>query len=288
MAEFLAQTLNGLTLAGVIFLVSSGFTLIFGIMRVTNLSHGAVYLLGGYIGYSVIAATHSFFYGLIAGALSMALFGLLLERTLITWLGRSEMSELLATLGLIYVLDDVALAIWGGTPLTINLPGVLGRSSTLPPDHIVYPNGRLFILGVSVIIAIGLYYLLRRTRVGAIIRAGVDDREMVGALGINVRLVFALVFTLGTLLAGFAGVLGGTVLGLYTGADGDILLFALAVVIVGGLGSYEGAILGSIVIGLVDNYGTAYFPAIAYSVLFIPVILVLLIKPQGLLGKPGT
>lgn len=288
MAEFLAQTLNGLTLAGVIFLVSSGFTLIFGIMRVTNLSHGAVYLLGGYIGYSVIGATHSFFYGLIAGALSMALFGLLLERTLITWLGRSEMSELLATLGLIYVLDDVSLAIWGGTPLTINLPGVLGRSSTLPPDHIVYPNGRLFILGVSVIIAIGLYYLLRRTRVGAIIRAGVDDREMVGALGINVRLVFALVFTLGTLLAGFAGVLGGTVLGLYTGADSDILLFALAVVIVGGLGSYEGAILGSIVIGLVDNYGTAYFPAVAYSALFIPVILVLLVKPQGLLGKPST
>jgi len=287
-AEFLAQTLNGLTLAGVIFLVSSGFTLIFGIMRVTNLSHGAVYLLGGYIGYSVIAATHSFFYGLIAGALSMALFGLLLERTLITWLGRSEMSELLATLGLIYVLDDVALAIWGGTPLTINLPGVLGQSSTLPLAGIVYPNGRLFILGVSVIIAIGLYYLLRRTRVGAIIRAGVDDREMVGALGINVRLVFALVFTLGTLLAGFAGVLGGTVLNLYTGADSDILLFALAVVIVGGLGSYEGAILGSIVIGLVDNYGTAYFPAIAYSALFIPVILVLLIKPQGLLGKPIT
>ena len=288
MAEFLAQTLNGLTLAGVIFLVSSGFTLIFGIMRVTNLSHGAVYLLGGYIGYSVIAATHSFFYGLIAGALSMALFGLLLERTLITWLGRSEMSELLATLGLNYVLDDVALAIWGGTPLTINLPGVLGQSSTLPLAGIVYPNGRLFILGVSVIIAIGLYYLLRRTRVGAIIRAGVDDREMVGALGINVRLVFALVFTLGTLLAGFAGVLGGTVLNLYTGADSDILLFALAVVIVGGLGSYEGAILGSIVIGLVDNYGTAYFPAIAYSALFIPVILVLLIKPQGLLGKPIT
>jgi branched-chain amino acid transport system permease protein len=286
-SEFLAQTLNGLTLAGVIFLVSSGFTLIFGIMRVTNLSHGAVYLMGGYIGYSVIAATHSFFYGLIAGALAMGAFGLVLERTLITWLGRSEMSELLATLGLIYVLDDVSLAIWGGTPLTINLPGFLGRSSDLPGAG-VYPNGRLLILAVSAVIAVGLYYLLRRSRVGAIVRAGVDDREMVGALGINVRLVFTLVFTLGTLLAGFAGVLGGTVLGLYTGGDSDILLFALAVVIVGGLGSYEGAILGSVIIGLVDNYGTAYFPAVAYSVLFIPVILVLLVKPQGLLGKSAT
>ena len=288
MPQFLAQTLNGLTLAGIIFLVSSGFTLVFGVMRVTNLSHGAVYLLGGYVGYSVIGGTHNFFYGLAAAAIAMAALGLLLERTLITWLGRSEMSELLATLGLIYVIDDLALAIWGGSPLTINLPGILGKSSTLPVDGIVYPNGRIFILGVSIVVAVGLYYLLRRTRVGAIIRAGVDDREMVSALGINVRRVFTLVFTLGALLAGFAGVLGGTVLGLYTGADSDILLFALAVVIVGGLGSYEGAILGSIVIGLIDTYGTAYFPAVAYSILFIPVIVILLVKPQGLLGRPTT
>jgi branched-chain amino acid transport system permease protein len=286
--EFVAQTLNGLTLAGIIFLVSSGFTLVFGVMRVTNLSHGAVYLLGGYVGYSVIGVAHNFFYGLAAAAIAMAVLGFLLERTLITWLGRSEMSELLATLGLIYVIDDLALAIWGGSPLTINLPGVLGKSSTLPIDGIVYPNGRIFILAVAIVVALALYYLLRRTRVGAIIRAGVDDREMVSALGINVRLVFSLVFTLGALLAGFAGVLGGTVLGLYTGGDSDILLFALAVVIVGGLGSYEGAILGSIVIGLIDNYGTAYFPAVAYSILFIPVVVILLIRPQGLFGKAGT
>jgi branched-chain amino acid transport system permease protein len=283
--QFIAQTLNGLTLAGIIFLVSSGFTLVFGVMRVTNLSHGAVYLLGGYIGYSVITATHNFFYGLAAGALAMGLLGLVLERTLITWLGRREMAELLATLGLIYVLDDISLAIWGGTPLTINLPGVLGRSTTLPISGIVYPNTRIFILGVSIVVALGLYLLLRRTRVGAIIRAGVDDREMVSALGINVRLVFTLVFTLGAALAGFAGVLGGTVLGVYTGGDSDILLFALAVVIIGGLGSFEGAIVGSLIIGLIETYGTAYFPAVAYSILFIPVIVILLVKPEGLLGK---
>ena len=137
-------------------------------------------------------------------------------------------------------------------------------------------------------VAAGLYYLLRRTRIGAIVRAGVDDRDMVSALGINVRRVFAFVFTLGALLAGFAGVLGGTVLGLYTGGDSDILLFALAVVIVGGLGSYEGAIVGSILIGLIDNYGTAYFPSLAYSVLFIPVIAILLVRPDGLFGRAGT
>jgi branched-chain amino acid transport system permease protein len=285
--EFIAQTLNGLTLAGIIFLVSSGFTLVFGVMRVTNLSHGAVYLVGGYIGYSVINTTHNFFLGLAAGALAMAALGFLLERTLITWLGRSEMAELLATLGLIYVLDDLALAIWGGSPVTINLPGFLGQSSTLP-GGIVYPNGRVFILIVAILVAAGLSYLLRRTRIGAIVRAGVDDRDMVSALGINVRRVFALVFGLGALLAGFAGVLGGTVLGLYTGGDSDILLFALAVVIVGGLGSYEGAIVGSIVIGLIDNYGTAYFPAVAYSVLFIPVIAILLVRPHGLFGRASA
>ena len=287
MPEFIAQTLNGLTLAGIIFLVSSGFTLVFGVMRVTNLSHGAVYLVGGYIGYSVISATHNFFYGLAAGALAMAAFGYLLERTLISRLGRSEMAELLATLGLIYVLDDLALAIWGGSPVTINLPGFLGQSSTLP-GGIIYPNSRFFILIVAILVAAGLYYLLRRTRIGAILRAGVDDRDMVSALGINVRRVFAFVFTLGALLAGFAGVLGGTVLGLYTGGDSDILLFALAVVIVGGLGSYEGAIVGSIVIGLIDNYGTAYFPSLAYSVLFIPVIAILLVRPNGLFGRAST
>lgn len=284
MPEFIAQTLNGLTLAGIIFLVSSGFTLVFGVMRVTNLSHGAVYLVGGYIGYSVISVTHNFCYGLAAGALAMAAFGYLLERTLISWLGRSEMAELLATLGLIYVLDDLALAIWGGSPVTINLPGFLGQSSTLP-GGIVYPNGRFFILIVAILVAAGLYYLLRRTRIGAIVRAGVDDQDMVSALGINVRRVFAFVFTLGALLAGFAGVLGGTVLGLYTGGDSDILLFALAVVIVGGLGSYEGAIVGSVIIGLIDNYGTAYFPSLAYSVLFLPVIAILLIRPDGLFGR---
>jgi branched-chain amino acid transport system permease protein len=283
--QFIAQTLNGLTLAGIIFLVSSGFTLVFGVMRVTNLSHGAVYLLGGYIGYSAITATHNFFYGLAAGALAMGAFGFVLERTVITWLGRREMAELLATLGLIYVLDDVSLAIWGGTPLTINLPGILGRSTTLPVSGIVYPNTRIFILGVSIVVGLGLYLLLRRTRVGAIIRAGVDDREMVSALGINVRRVFTLVFTLGAALAGFAGVLGGTVLGVYTGGDSDILLFALAVVIIGGLGSFEGAIVGSLIIGLAENYGTAYFQAIAYSIVFIPVIVILLVKPEGLLGK---
>jgi branched-chain amino acid transport system permease protein len=285
MTEFIVQTINGLTLAGVIFLVSSGFTLIFGVMRVTSLMHGAVFLLGGYVAYSVIGSLHNFFWGLAAGTVAMGALGLVVERGLLPLLRHSEMAELLATLGLVYVIDDVSLAIWGGNPLNITLPGVLNDSSTLPYQGIVYPNGRFFILGVSIVVATGLYVLLRRTRVGAIIRAGVDDREMVSALGINVRVVFSAVFVLGTALAGFAGVLGVPIVGLATGNDTTILLLALAVVVIGGLGSYEGAVLGSIVIALADTYGTAYFPAVSYSVLFIPLVVVLLVRPQGLLGR---
>lgn len=287
MTEFIEQTLNGLTLAGIIFLVSSGFTLVFGVMRVTNLAHGAIYLLGGYVAYSVITATHNFLVALLAGAAAMAGLGLVMERLMLPPLRHSEMAELLATLGLVFVIEDVTLAIWGGNPLNISLPGILGQSTTLPVRHIVYPNDRLFILGVAVVVGLLLYLLLRRTRVGAIIRAGVDDREMVSALGINVRRVFTAVFVLGAALAGFAGVLGVPLIGLYPGTDNSVLLFALAVVVIGGLGSYEGAVVGSLIIGLADTYGTAYFPAVAYSILFIPLVFILLLRPHGLLGR-GT
>ena len=286
MTEFIVQTFNGLTLAGIIFLVSSGFTLVFGVMRVTNLAHGAVFLLGGYVAYSVINGNSgNFFYGLAAGTSAMAALGFLIERLLLPWLHNVPMAELLATLGLVYVIDDLSLAVWGGNPLNITLPGVLGQSSVLPFRHIVYPNGRFFILGVALVVGILLYAMLRFTRIGAIIRAGVDDRAMVNVLGINVRRVFTGVFVLGAALAGFAGVLGVPVLGLYTGGDTNILLFALAVVVVGGLGSYEGAVVGSLIIGLIDTYGTAYFPAVAYTVLFIPLVIILLVRPQGLLGR---
>lgn len=288
MPEFISQTLNGLSLAGIMFLVSSGFTLVFGVMRVTNLSHGAVYLLGGYVAYSVITFEGNFFYGLLAGTVAMAAFGLLLEGTLIRRMRGRPMAELLATLGLVYIIDDACLVLWGGNPLSLRLPGALEGSSTIPLGQITYPNGRLFILGVAVVVGIALFLLLRRTRVGAIVRAGVDDRNMVSALGINVRRVFTAVFVLGAALAGLGGVLGGTIFSLYPGGDSDILTYALVVVVVGGLGSYEGAILGSLIVGLIDNYGQAYFPSLAYFALFAPLVAILLVRPQGLLGRAAT
>jgi branched-chain amino acid transport system permease protein len=285
--EFVVQTLNGLTLAGIMFLVSSGFTLVFGVMRITNLAHGAIYLLGGYIAYSVISSIGNFFVGAIVGGLATAVLGVLLERTLIKRMRGQVMAELLATLGLVYVIDDLALATWGGNPLSLRLPGFLSDSSHLW-NGIIYPNQRLFILVVAALIGVALYFLLRRTRVGAIVRAGVDNRAMVSAMGINVRLVFTAVFALGAFLAGVGGALGGTVLSLAPNADSEILTFALIVVIVGGLGSFEGAVLGSLIVGLLSNYGQAYFPALAYFALFAPLVLVLLVRPQGLLGRTAA
>jgi len=285
--QFIVQTLNGLTLAGIMFLVSSGFTLVFGVMRITNLAHGAFYLLGGYVAYTCIQVAGNFFVGLIVAGLATAALGVLLERTLIKRMRGQVMAELLATLGLVYVIDDLALAIWGGNPLSLKLPGFLSSSTDLP-GGIIYPNSRIFIFVVAGLIGVGLYYLLRRTRVGAIVRAGVDNRAMVGAMGINVRLVFTSVFALGALLAGVGGALGGSVLGLAPGGDAEILTFALIVVIVGGLGSFEGAVLGSLIVGLLSNYGQAYFPALAYFALFTPLVLVLLVRPQGVLGRASA
>ena len=282
MQNFIQQTLNGITFAGLLFLLGSGFTLIFGLMRIVNLAHGATYLVGGYVGYTTIKLTQNFLLALLAGGLSMAVFGVLLERGLLRSLRGQPISELLLTMGVAFVMGDLALALWGGDPLTVHMPGPLERSTAL--GSITYPNGRFFILAVAVLIVLLLYFLLGRTRAGAMIRAGVDDREMVSALGINIKMVFTAVFVLGTLLAGIAGVLGASLLTLYPGADTEILAFALVVVIVGGLGSLKGAVVGSLVVGLLDNYGKAYFPELAYFSLFAPMVLILLWRPQGLFG----
>ena len=283
MQNFIQQTLNGITYAGLLFLLGSGFTLIFGLMRIVNLAHGGLYLLGGYVGYTTIRVTHNFVLALLAGAISMALLGIVLERGLLRSLRGQPISELLLTMGVAFVMGDMALAIWGGDPLSVRMPGGLDRSTPLGP--ITYPNGRFFILAIAVAVAVLLYLLLGRTRAGAIIRAGVDNREMVSALGINIKLVFTAVFILGTFLAGLAGVLGASLLTLYPGADSEILAFALVVVIVGGLGSLKGAVVGALVVGLLDNYGKAYFPSLAYFSLFAPMVLILLWRPQGLFGR---
>ncbi|HVB77198.1 MAG TPA: branched-chain amino acid ABC transporter permease [Candidatus Nitrosotalea sp.] len=275
--------MNGVTYAGLLFLLGSGFTLIFGLMRIVNLAHGSTYLVGGYIGYTVMAATNNFILALLAGAVSMGIFGVILERGLMRQVRGQPISELLLTMGVSFVMGDLALAIFGGNPLSVRMPGGLDKSTLIGP--ITYPNERFFILGVAIVVAVILYVVIGRTRAGAMIRAGVDDREMVDALGIPIKRVFTAVFILGTFLAGLAGVLGASLLTLYPGADSEILTYALVVVIVGGMGSLKGAVIGSLVVGLLDNYGKAYFPELAYFSLFAPMVLILLWRPQGLFGK---
>ncbi|HZD70654.1 MAG TPA: branched-chain amino acid ABC transporter permease [Actinomycetes bacterium] len=278
--------MNGLTFAGLLFMVGSGFTLIFGLMRIVNLAHGAIYLVGGYVSYSAILATHNLGLGLLAGAVSMAVLGAVLERALLARLRGLPLAELLLTLGIAFVMGDSSLSIWGGDPISIRMPSWFRGSVNI--GSITYPVLRLFILGVAILIAAVLFFILNRTRVGAIIRAGVDDREMVSALGINIKRVFTAMFVLGSLLAGLAGTLGGSLLNLYPGADSEILTFALVVVIIGGLGTLQGAIAGSLLVGLIDSYGKAYFPELAYFSLFAPMAIILLWRPQGLFGRRPT
>jgi branched-chain amino acid transport system permease protein len=283
MLNFVQQTLNGLTFAGLLFLLGSGFALTFGLMRIVNVAYGSAFLVGGYVGYSTISATGSFWLAALAGASAMGAAGFLLERGLLRRVVGDEMSQFLLTMGVSFIAADFALVTWGGNPVGIELPGVLARSSHF--GSITYPNNRLFILFVAAMIAIGLWMLLSRTRAGAIVRAGVDDREMVSTLGINVSLVFSAVFTLGMCLAGLAGVLGGNLLGLAPGVDSEILIYMFALVIIGGRGTLAGAIAGSLVVGLVITYGNAYFPSLAYFSLFAPMVAILLLRPQGLFGR---
>jgi branched-chain amino acid transport system permease protein len=281
--EFWLQLLNGITFGALLFLVSSGFTLIFGLMRIVNLAQGSLYLIGGYLGLSVVRGTGSFVLALIAGAVGIGFAGFAIERGLLRLVRGRPMSEILLTVGLSFIAADVALATWGGDPVTVAAPDSINGSTSV--FGIEYPTFRLFVLVLGAAVAGGLWLLQERTRMGAIVRAGVDDREMVAALGINVKAVFTAVFTIGALLAGLAGVVGGAYLGLYPGADSEILTYALVVVVIGGLGSLQGAIIGSLLVGLIYVFGQSLVPSLAYFVLFAPMALILIFRPRGLFGR---
>jgi branched-chain amino acid transport system permease protein len=279
----LFQLLNGLSFGALLFFLASGFTLIFGLMRIVNLAHGAVYLVGGYVGLTVILTFDNFWLGLIVGPLAAALIGLFTERVLLRRIRGLELPEVLLTVGLALVLADMSLAIWGGDPRTVPLPPYLAGSVTIGP--VTYPIFRLLVIVLAIVVGVGLFLAQQRTRIGAIVRAGVDDRETIAALGININAVFTAVFVVGAFLAGFAGVIGGGLLSLLPGTDADILLFGLAVVIIGGLGSLPGAAIGAILVGLIDAFGRALLPELSFFTLFLPMLLILVVRPTGLLGR---
>lgn len=283
LTSFLNVALNGLTFGALLFFLASGFTLIFGLMRVVNLGHGAFYMLGGYVGISTILLTGNYWLGVLAGSLAVAVVGVLTERWLLRPIRGLQKSEVLLTIGLTFVIGDLALAGWGGNPRPVPVPSYLSGSIALGP--MIYPRYRIFVLVLAIVVGIALFLLLHRTRVGAVVRAGVDDREIVQALGVDINLAFTGVFALGSFLAGLAGVIGGGMLSLLPGVEFEILLLGLVVVIIGGLGSLTGAVLGAILVGLVDSFTKAFIPDLAFFTLFAPMALVLYFRPRGLLGK---
>ena len=291
---FLNAALNGITLGGLYFLVASGFTLIFGLLRNVNLAHGSIYLLGGYFGYMTVDATGSWLLSFVVAFLVAALLGIALQVLVFRRMEGEELRQTLVTIGISIVLADLMLWAFGGnswqiqTPTwlrgPVDLPLITAVKSSGEAVYLSYPIVRLVIFLASVVIALAMWLILNRTRIGMIIRAGVDDREMLSAMGVPIQLVFVIVFAFGAGLAGMAGVVGGTFQSISPGEDTRFLLASLIVVIVGGMGSIPGAALGAIIIGLAEQIGLAYFPTYAIVLTFLIMVLVLAARPQGLMA----
>jgi len=288
--SFVIVSLNGLTLAGLYFITAAGFTLIFGLMRIVNMAHGSLYLLGGYIAWS-LTANHgvAFWPALILACLLGGAGGLLMQQLFLRWNFGQDLRQALITIAISIVLADQMLVHFGGVAETITPPGRLGQSVALHVYGLQYPAFRLFVLGAALVVGLGLWLGINRTRFGMKIRAGVDDTSMTSALGVNVQLVFAVAFFFGAALAALGGVLGGTMLSLAPGQDSDFLLSSLVVVIIGGLGSLGGAALGALLLGLVEQFSSFYLPGnyTNYSILltFALLIIVLALRPAGFFGR---
>ncbi len=281
---WLTHIVNGLSFGMLLFVLAAGLSLIFGLCRIVNLSHGSFYLLGGYIGFSTATLTGNFPLSILVAMLSMALIGMMTERFLLRRFRMKPLSQVLLTFGLIFVFQDLAIWIWGGTPLLLKKLPVLTGATNLFGFY--YPTYRLLILLVGLVILFLLWWILVRTRLGIFIRAAVDDGEMANGVGIRMNLLMTVTFGFGTLLTGLAGSIGAPFLGVYPGLDLDVLLYAMAVVIVGGLGSLKGSFLGALLVGLVDSMAKAIWPETGMFSMFALMAIVLILKPTGLFGLP--
>jgi branched-chain amino acid transport system permease protein len=292
---FLSALFNGITLGALYFLVASGFTLIFGLMRNVNLAHGSLYLFGGYLGYEIAVLTGSWIVALIVAFLVVALIGIVLQFTIFRWMEGQDLRQTLVTIALSLILADLMLWRWGGDFYQVPAPAWLAGPIQLPLVtamrssgeyvYLQYPLARLIIFIGAIVIGVLMWLALNRTRIGMLIRAGVDDRDMLAASGVRIQVIFLLVFAFGAGLAGFTGVIGGTFQSLQQGEDIKILLASLVVVIVGGMGSITGAAVGAVLIGLADQFGAVYMPTYAVVLTFVIMVVVLAVRPQGILGQ---
>jgi len=277
------QLLNGLAYGMLLFLLAAGLSLIFGIMDILNLAHGSFYMLGAYIAFSIAQALNNFWLALVLAPLVVGLISMILEAGLLRIsYSRGHLTQVLLTFGLAYVFNDLVRWIWGADIRSLTPPPIISGSLEIMGQ--TFPRYRVFVVFFGLLIALLLWYFQEKTRWGAIIRAGVSDKEMVSGLGINIRLVFTLIFALGGVLAGLSGVTAGPILGLFPGMDFETLIFALIVVVVGGLGSFTATFGGAIIIGLADTFGKVWFPEASLFLIFAIMAVVLLVKPQGLFG----
>ncbi len=280
---WVVQTFNGISYGALLFLVGSGLSLIFGVMRIVNLAHGSYFLLGGYVALSVIWTTGSWALAIPVATLSVALIGLLMERIFLRPLGFDPLRQVLLTVGFAILFQQAALDIWTGNNFDINPPVALTRSIVIGGFYL--PVYRVFMIGMALAIGIVLWVVMEKTRMGAAVRATVDDAQMARGVGIDTNRISMIIFGLGAFLAALGGVIGGAFLGIYPGLDFEILPLAFAVVIIGGMGSLGGAAVGALAVGLADNFGKALFPEVSYFTLYAPMVLILAVKPTGLFGR---
>ncbi len=279
----IVQGLNGVAYGLLFFLLAAGLSLIFGMMDVVNLAHGSFYMLGAYLGYSVVRATHNFWLALIVAPIAIGALGAAVELGLLKRLyQRPLLDQVILTFGLSFMAAELVKIVWGSSELVIQPPDIFSGSVNVLGN--TYPVYRLFVIGIGLLIALALWIVERRTRIGAIIRAGVADRQMVAGLGVNIGAVFTGVFAFGAALAGFGGVVAGPVLSLFPGIDAQVLINALIVVVVGGMGTLTGAFWGGLLIGIAVTFLTALVPQIALVLTFLVMGAILLVRPNGLFG----
>ena len=285
MSALLLQLMNGLSYGFLLFIITSGITIVFGILGVLNLAHGSLYLLGSYVGYSLIMkAGLPFWVALMAVPILIAVIGLVLEIVLLRPTYKlGHLSQVLLTFGMAYIFHDVFSMLWGKNILVVNPPEALNMSIEIAGNTI--PAYRLALIVIGILMALLLWYTQEKTKWGAVIRAGLSDKEMVGGLGVNINLVFTCVFFMGSLMAGFGGVLGSPILGVFPGMEFQILILSLVVLVVGGLGSVTGTFIASLLVGFVETFSRYLVPELSLIITFALMAIVLVVRPQGLVGR---
>ncbi len=282
MSFFLTQLLNSISYGALLFMIASGFSLIFGLMKIVNLVHVAYFTAGGYVGYWIYGLTGSFILAVLGSAAAICILGAFVFKFLLYRLQGNPQRQVLLCLGLIFVFDDALMAIFGGYPKILETPSFM--AGTLNIGGALFPVSRMFVLLVGIIVMLVLEFLVHRTKVGAMVRSGVDDEETTRAMGVNVDLLFILVYLLGAFLAAFGGVLGAGFLGLASNMSFSYLPLSLAIVIIGGMGNLKGAFYGSMLIATLSTFGQAMLPTLSYFTTYLPVVLILVFKPNGLLS----